>query len=167
MKLGSTVRLPEASGSHFGLDLKACPEDSFRVTTAGVGGVYYDLVECIRCRREFKAYGEQIQDGLKDRCEQSTSSFRVRLSYEYAHRNAVAAADAPEMDFEDYSKAVDVFTGITAAACAFLWDVCGVPGHSADDILNSATVELETKGTSGWRRIERRELMKSSFASAE
>lgn len=50
-----TIQLLGDAGKHRNPDGDDCPSRQFSVKAAGVGAIYTDEVECMRCHRRFEA----------------------------------------------------------------------------------------------------------------
>lgn len=156
MTLNSDVSLPGNAGAHVALDDKPCPERTFRVVMIGVGGVYHDIVQCRRCHRDFKAYGNRILDPLTERLldipDGDNAIAGIKLSFRFTHGTANGQSEAAPKWFNDYGNAVAAFNGITGEAAVSAW-----PKHDATDTLTSVKVELWRKGIAEWECIDYKE----------
>jgi hypothetical protein len=156
MKLNSNVTLANESGHHVALDDKPCTGRTFHVVSVGVGGIYHNVVQCDSCQRQFKIYGEHILDPfverLLSRADENTGSAAIKMSYRYLHRNANGQSDLPSKWFNDFSKAIDAFNGVTEEALLSAW-----PRYDMSDRLIKIVMELYRKGSNEWECVDRRE----------
>jgi hypothetical protein len=61
MRLGDTLQFPGSLGEHNDPNGIPCGGRMFFAKQVGVGGVYFNMVECLTCRKELPAAEDRLR----------------------------------------------------------------------------------------------------------